>query len=304
MQATRRQFFCQTTTVASLFAAAGCVTRAAAAEPARPASPASALPSSSVRPAALLKAKMKQGQPVFGTLIQHAVVPAIVDFIPDGSVDFVIVTAEHNALDIADFLPLRYALAAKGVACLARTHSRDADDVAKVCDTFDGVVIPYAEDVEQLKRLAAAAVYRPLKGVALERVITEGKWPSEKTRAYVEQKCADTLFVPMIESVRSLQNLDAICAIPGVSALFIGPNDMTTNMGIPNEYDHPDFIAVVQKVIDAGNKRGIPAGSWFGKTEQQLRTLKQGARFVCHSNDSSLLKDIMTTVFGALRKGI
>ena len=300
MQTTRREFLYQSTTVASTLAAAGSAT---AAEPAKPVAAPSTTTSGSPKLAAQLKAKMMKGQTVFGTLIQHAVVPAIVDFIPDGSIDFVIVTAEHNALDIADFMPLRYALAAKGIACLARTHSRDADDVAKVCDTFDGVVIPYAEDVEQLKRLAAAAVYRPLKGVALERVITEGKWPSEKTRLYVEQKCADTLFVPMIESVRSLENLDAICAIPGVSALFIGPNDMTTNMGIPNEYDHPDFIAVVQKVIAAGNKRGIPAGSWFGKTEQQLRALKQGARFICHSNDSSLLKDIMTTVFGTLRKG-
>jgi 2-keto-3-deoxy-L-rhamnonate aldolase RhmA len=135
-------------------------------------------------------------------------------------------------------------------------------------------------------------VYRPLKGEALERVIKEGQWPSDKTRDYIEQKCADTIFVPMIESVRALSNLDAICSIPGVSALFIGPNDLTTNMGIPNEYDHPDFIAAVQKVIEAA-----------GKTEQQLRAIKQGARFICHSNDSSLLKDVMTQVFGALRKG-
>ena len=254
------------------------------------------------KPARLLKDKMMKGHTVFGMLVQHAVVPAIVDFIPDGTIDFVIVTAEHNALDIADFMPLRYALAAKGIACLARTHSRDADDVAKVCDSFDGVVIPYAEDVELIKRLAAAAVYRPLKGVALEKAIKEGKWPSDKTRDYIEEKCADTLFVPMIESVLAMQNLDAICAIPGISALFIGPNDMTTNMGIPNEYDHPDFVANVQKVIDAADKRHIPAGSWFGKTEQQLRAIKQGARFICHSNDSSLLKDAMTQVFGALRK--
>lgn len=255
------------------------------------------------KPAAVLKDKMMKGHAVFGMLIQHAVVPSIVDFIPDGSIDFVIITAEHNALDIADFMPLRYALAAKGIATLARTHSRDADDVAKVCDSFDGVVIPYAEDVEMIKRLAAAAVYRPLKGVALERAIREGKWPSDKTRDYIAEKCANTLFVPMIESVKAVENLDAICSIPGVSALFIGPNDMTTNMGIPNEYDHPDFTAVVQKVIDAADKRHIPAGSWFGKTEQQLRAIKQGARFICHSNDSSLLKDIMTEVFGKLRQG-
>ena len=47
--------------------------------------------------------------------------------IPPDTLDFVIVTAEHNALDIADFLPLRYALAYRGIACLARTHSRESE---------------------------------------------------------------------------------------------------------------------------------------------------------------------------------
>jgi len=256
------------------------------------------------KPAAILNDKLLKGHTVYGTLVQHAVVPAIVDFIPEDTIDFVIVSAEHNALDIADFMPLRYALAAKGIACLARTHSRDADDVAKACDSFDGVVIPYAEDVEMIKRLAAAAVFRPLKGVALERVIKENKWPSDKTQRYVtEQKCADTMFIPMIESVRAVENLDAICAIPGISALFIGPNDMTTNMGIPNEYDSPDLIAMIQRIIDAADKRHIPAGCWFGKTEQALRTIRQGARFVVYSNDSSMLKDAMSAAFGQLRKG-
>jgi 2-keto-3-deoxy-L-rhamnonate aldolase RhmA len=254
-------------------------------------------------PAAILKDKLMKGEAVFGTLIQHAVVPAIVDFIPEGSIDFVIVTAEHNALDVADFMPLRYALAAKGIACLARTHSREPDDVAKVCDSFDGVVVPYVEDVEHCKRLAAAAMYRPLKGVALERVIKEGQWPSEKTREYIEKKCADTLFIPMIESVRSVENLEAICAIPGVSALFVGPNDLTTNMGIPNEYDSPQLIAALQRIIDTANQCHIAAGCWFGKPEQAVRTIRQGARFIVYSNDSSMLKDAMTAAFGRLRKG-
>jgi 2-keto-3-deoxy-L-rhamnonate aldolase RhmA len=191
----------------------------------------------------------------------------------------------------------------KGIATLARTHSRDADDVAKVCDSFDGVVIPYAEDVELIKRLAAAAVYRPLKGEALERAIKEGKWPSDKTRDYIEQKCADTLFVPMIESVRAVENLDAICAIPGVSALFIGPNDMTTNMGIPNEYDHPDFIAMVQKVIDAADKRHIPPALGLAKPSSSFVPSSKAPASSATRTTAALLKDAMTQVFGALRKG-
>lgn len=250
-----------------------------------------------------LKDKMQRGQTVYGTFLQYTVNPAIVDVLPDDTLDFVIVTAEHNALDLAEFLPVRYALAAKGIACLARTHSREPDDVSKVCDSFDGVVVPYVEDLAHAKRLAAAAVYRPLKGQALERVLNDGQWPSAKTRTYVtEERCVNTVFVPMIESVRAVENLEEICSIPGVNALFVGPNDLTTNMGIPNEYDHPDLIAMIQRIIDVANRSHIAAGSWFGKREQMVRTIRQGSRFVVFSNDGSLLRDSLEQSFAQLRK--
>ena len=182
--------------------------------------------------------------------------------------------------------------------------SRDPDDVSKVCDSFDGVVVPYVEDVEHAKALAAAAVYRPLKGKALRRVLEKNEWPSPATRDYVTKvKCPDTVFIPMIESVAGVENLDAICSIPGVHAVFVGPNDLTVNMGIPNEYDHPDLIAMLGRVIDTGNRHHIAAGCWFGKPEQALRTIRQGARFVVFSNDGSLLQSAMAAAFTQLRQG-
>jgi 2-keto-3-deoxy-L-rhamnonate aldolase RhmA len=195
-----------------------------------------------------LKDKMLRGETVFGTFIQTTVNPAIVDFLPDNALDFVIVSAEHNALDLADFLPLRYALAAKGIACLARTHSRDQQYVTG-------------------------------------------------------QRCVDTVFVPMIESLAGVENLDAICAIPGVHAVFIGPNDLTTSMGIPNEYDHPDLIAMIQRIIDTAQRRHVAAGCWFGKPDQAARTIRQGGKFVVYSNDANLLRDAMDLAFTQLRKG-
>lgn len=251
-----------------------------------------------------LKHKLQRGDTVYGTLIQHAVTPAMVDFLPDGALDFVVVTAEHNALDIADFLPLRYALQAKGIACLARTHSRDPEDVAKVCDSFDGCVVPYVESVEEAKQLAAAAVYRPLKGKALQQVLDGGPWPSEATKKYVtKKKCADTIFIPMIESVEGVNNLESICAIPGVHGIFVGPNDLTVNMGIPNEYDSPKFVATLQKIIDTADRYHVAAGCWFGTVEQGVRTIRQGSRLVIYSNDALLLKNAFSREFGALRKG-
>ena len=98
------------------------------------------------------------------TLVAISTTPSVVDSFPDEGLDYVIVTPEHTALDLAEFLPIRYALKEKGIACLARTHGRDPADVARVCDVFDGVVVPYVEDFEEAKRLAAAAFgsHRPV----------------------------------------------------------------------------------------------------------------------------------------------
>lgn len=250
-----------------------------------------------------LKEKLVRGETVYGSLFQHAVVPAMVESIPDNSLDFVIVTPEHTTLDLAEFLPLRYALQSKGIVCLARTHSRDAADVARVCDTFDGVVVPYVETYEEAQQLAAAAVYRPLKGIVLEKALKEGKFVNQKTADYIEKKNENTLFIPMIESVPGIENLEKICSIPGVHAVFVGPGDLTTNMGIPGEYDNPELIAAIQKVIDVSNAQHVAAGCWFGTTQQALRTIRQGARLVVYANDGLMLTHAMQTAFGELRKG-
>jgi 2-keto-3-deoxy-L-rhamnonate aldolase RhmA len=139
--------------------------------------------------------------------------------------------------------------------------------------------------------------------VALERVLAEGKWPSDKTRNYVmNERCANTVFIPMIESVLGVENLEKICAIPGVNAVFVGPNDLTTNMGIPNEYDHADLIAMLQRIIDTANRSHVAAGCWFGKRDQAERTIKQGARLVVYGNDGAMLGEAMQQAFTQLRK--
>ena len=249
---------------------------------------------------ATVKQKLAAGGTVFGTFLQRMTNPAFVAALPAEGLDFVVCNTEHNALNLSDFLPMRCTLKAHGIACVARVHSRVPDDIAKVCDTYDGVVIPYVEDVEEAKRLVAAAKYRPLKGEALERVITTGQWPSEASREYVEQHNAGTLCLPMIESVKSIENLDAICQIPGVDAVFVGPNDLSVSMGIPEQRDHPDFIEAMQRIIDIAAKHGIAAGAHFSKLAHAQRLIQQGGRFIPFSADEMLLRDALADSLKAL----
>ena len=122
-------------------------------------------------------------------------------------------------------------------------------------------------------------------------------------RIPVGDRNSGTVFIPMIESVPAIENLEAICSIPGVDAVFVGPGDLTVNMGIPKEYDHPDLIAILQKVIDVANTKHVAAGCWFGEKHQSLRTIEQGARLVVHSNDGLMLQKAMEAEFQALRNG-
>jgi 2-dehydro-3-deoxyglucarate aldolase len=238
-----------------------------------------------------IKEKIARKELVFGTFFQHMTNPAIADVLPDDGLDFVVLNDEHNALDMGDFHGMQYALNDKGIACLVRIYNRDPELVAKACDAYpDGVVIPYAEDINELKHLVAAAKYRPLKGEKLEHLINEGVWPSDKSKKWIEEKCENTLFCAMIESVTALERLDEICSIPGIDAVFVGPNDLTISMGIPEERDNPEFIDAMQKIIDTADKYGIPAGAHFSQLSHAQRLIKQGGRFIPFSSDLRMIQ--------------
>ena len=251
---------------------------------------------------ARLKAKLAKGEPVHGLFFQYMTNPGIVEMFPEPGPDFVIVNAEHNAIDMGDFHGMQFALQSRGIACLVRIHNRDAEEVAKACDSYiDGVVIPYVEDPDQLRRLVGAAKYRPLKGPALDRVLTRGEWPSEKTKAYVTEKCANTFFAAMIESVHALDNLDALCSVPGLDAVFMGPNDLSVSMGIPEERDNPLFIGAMQRIIDVAKKHGVAAGAHFSKMSHAQRMIRQGATFVPFSSDARFNQHGLIDSLSALR---
>lgn len=249
-----------------------------------------------------LKDKLQAGERVYGFFVVSMTYPTVVDVLPDEGLDFVVCTTEHNAHDLMDFMPLQTALHAKGIACLARVHSHDPWDIARVCDTYDGVVVPYVEHADEVKRMVAAAKCRPLKGEALDRVIETGEYPSDLTRQYLEQRNANTVFCPMIESPRSVENLDAICAIPGIDAVFVGPNDMTVSMGLPEERDAPEFIGIMQRIIDTAERHGVAAGCHFHKLEHSQRMIAQGARFIPYGSDHQFIGEGVRRALEALRR--
>jgi len=233
-----------------------------------------------------LHEKLEKNGRLFGTFVQNMVNPAWAAFFTPKMFDFAVFNAEHNHLDMADFLPLALALKLKGVNPLMRVHTRDPEMVAKACDSgYDGVVLPYVEDIDELRRCILRGKHRPLNGAAADRFLATGEYPSDKTKRYIEEKNRHIFIAAMIESVDAIEKLDAICSTKGVDAVFVGPNDLSVSMGVPEERDNPDFVAAMQRIIDTAAKHGIPAGGHFSNPAHTRRQIEQGARFVPHSSD-------------------
>jgi 2-keto-3-deoxy-L-rhamnonate aldolase RhmA len=94
-----------------------------------------------------------------------------------------------------------------------------------------------------------------------------------------------------IESVTAVENLEAILDVRGVDAIFIGPNDLSVSLGIPDQFDHPKYVEAVEHVIATSQQRGIAAGPHCFNEAALLRWIKTGMRNVLFSADVRALAD-------------
>ena len=97
--------------------------------------------------------------------------------------------------------------------------------------------------------MVSAVRFKPLKGERLWKECLAGKTLEPKLKNELDKTNGHRIVVLNIESQPAIDNLDALLAVPGVDCTLIGPHDLSCNLGIPFEFDHPKFRAAVAKVF-------------------------------------------------------
>lgn len=82
-----------------------------------------------------------------------------------------------------------------------------------------------------------------------------------------------------------------IAELEGIDLILIGTNDLTAELGIPGDYDHPLIAAAYSKVISAARKNGKHAGVGGINSRMDLvaKFVDEGARFVMAGTDLPFL---------------
>lgn len=249
--------------------------------------------------------KLKQGKNVYGTCFT-SVSPAWPMIFKKAALDFAFVDTEHIALNRADMARMCQVMMAYGITPIVRIP---APDTYLACQAIDagakGVIAPYLESVEQIKDLVGATKYRPLKGEILQKVLSGEHELSDQMKTFLSGYNADNICIANIESVPAMEKLDALLSVPGLDAVFIGPHDLSISLGLPEQYDHPEFEKAVKHIIHTARKKGLSIGIHFSlEPERQIQWIKEGANIVVHSSDIALFSQKLNKDINIIKQGV
>ncbi len=169
--------------------------------------------------------------------------------------DSVCVDLQHGLADVARLPDLLRAIEVAGAVPLVRAPWNDAPALMRILDAGAlGVIVPMIGGVEDARAAVAACRYPP----AGMRSYGPTRAAVEHGADYVERAGDEVLVLAMIETRGALDDLDAICAVEGLSGLYIGPADLSFALGLEPrmDNDHPDHVAAVDRILDACRRHG------------------------------------------------
>ena len=204
--------------------------------------------------------------------------PSLVEMCGHAGVDFVIVDNEHGPAGIESTEHMLRAARASGIIPVVRTLE---SDILRVLDIgASAIQVPQVNSAEQARRIVAAAKYPPLgmRGAAFStRAAGYGFFGGEQ---HVADSNTGTAVIVMTETRTALDHLDEILSVPGIDAVFFGPNDLSFSLGHPGQMTHPDVVAAIEHGIARALAHGVAPGVLALTPEDFQRWRKAGARYI------------------------
>jgi len=222
-----------------------------------------------------------------GTFIGSAS-PVAAEVCAAAGVDWVLLDLEHGAggeEQVRDVVP---AAGSYGVPTVVRVESAARIRMGRVLDSgAAGIMLPRLNTVDEVAEAVRHLRYPPAgdRGVATyNRACRFGLDPGALDRANSE-----VLGVVQIESAAAVGHAARIAGLDGVDVLFVGPRDLSHDLGVPGDLTAPSFVAALEKVRAAATKHGKACGLLVNDGAAAAARLAQGWTFVAIGSDSTLL---------------
>lgn len=248
-----------------------------------------------------LKRMLKDGRPAYGLWVDLGSV-AVAEALASLGFDWLLLDAEHGVASFEECQNLLRAMNGSETTSLIRVPYTDRIAVKRALDMgAEGVLVPYVKTVEQVREVISWCRYPPVgtRGLGPFRA---SKYETDFMNYYTKAN-DEVLVMAQIETVEALECLDEILALPGLDAIFIGPADLAATMGHFPDMNHPAVQGAVDRILQSGQRAGVPVGYYCSTGEIARRRAEQGFLMANVGNDMVLLTNAATRELAAARGG-
>ena len=233
-----------------------------------------------------IKSELKQGNCVFGTMLTNSVSPRWAGHFANIGLDYVVIDTEHSPFNRSEVANLINSFNLGNVCPIVRIPIPAAHYATMHLDAgAGGILAPYCETKEEAEDIVGAVKWKPLKGKLLSDIIKHNKFPSKESKVYLENLNAENICIIGIESVPAINNLENILSVDGIDAIFVGPNDLSVSLGIPNEYENKLYENALDEIIKKCRSKNIPVMIHHQTTDLTSKWIKRGSLFVLYTSD-------------------
>jgi 2-dehydro-3-deoxyglucarate aldolase/4-hydroxy-2-oxoheptanedioate aldolase len=215
-------------------------------------------------------------------------------------VDWVLVDCEHGAANDDVVSTTIVATGGYGVPTLVRVESAERIRIGRALDAgVAGIMVPRSDSADDVRSAIQHFDYPPVGDRGVASYNRAARWGMDSAALNGERRAAAII---QIETRGALSEVDEIATIPGVDLLFVGPLDLSFALGIPRQFDHPDFVAALDRVLAAGKAAGIATGILAANVESARAFRERGFHFIALSSDSVLLATTIQASLAAITK--
>jgi 4-hydroxy-2-oxoheptanedioate aldolase len=246
-----------------------------------------------------LRRRLADGDPTTGIFV-GAASAVTAEVCAAAGADWVLLDLEHGAGGEDQVGSVVIAAAAYGVPTVVRVESAARIRLGRVLDLgAAGVMLPRLDTAAEVLEALRHLRYPPVgdRGVATyNRACRFGLDPGALDRAG-----DDVLAVVQIESARAVEQVEDIAALEGVDVLFVGPRDLSHDLGVPGDTKAPRYLAALDRVRAAAQRFGKSCGVLVPTGTAAAELHAKGWNFVAVGSDSTLLANAVTAELARAR---
>jgi 4-hydroxy-2-oxoheptanedioate aldolase len=208
--------------------------------------------------------------------------------------DWCLIDAEHGPNTLTTIAAQLHALAGTPAHAVVRVPMQEDWMLKQVLDLgVQTVVVPMVNTAQQAAQVAAAVRYPNSSSGAGSRgmgaVLARASGYGEIVD-YVSSANEQIFLFVQIESAQAVANVDAIAATPGVDGVFVGPADLSADMGFVGQMDAPEVIAAIDHVYARTKAAGKIVGTIVFDEKNFQNQIDRGVTFLGLGGDSYLLQ--------------